>query len=124
MRRCYECGNMNDDRATVCDHCGQLIERPVTKGWIRYVGFGLLAAIFAAPALWLLTFFFGSGSYPLTSWALILGILALIVGCCCTGYRLEGITPVPITNTHKFSRITVWPRDGHRVSVAMLLDSV
>ena len=87
MIRCYECGTMNDDQATECENCGQSIERPVTKGWVRYAGFGLLVAIFAAPVLWLLTFLFGSGDYPLTSWALVLGILALIVGV--LSYRIK-----------------------------------
>ena len=78
---------MNTDEATLCDNCGELIERPVTKGWIRYAGIGLLVAIFVAPILWLFTFIFGSGDYPLTSWALVLGILALIVGL--VAYRIK-----------------------------------
>lgn len=80
MRRCYSCGTMNLDQTTVCENCGQPLERPETKGWVRYAGAGLLVAILAAPVLWLLSFMFGNGEYPMTSWALVLGVIALLVG--------------------------------------------
>ena len=87
MRRCYACGTMNTDEALVCENCDQPIERPVTKGWVRYAGIGLLVAILSAPLLWFLSVTLGSGEYPLTSLALVLGILALMVGV--VTYRLR-----------------------------------
>jgi undecaprenyl pyrophosphate phosphatase UppP len=80
MKRCYECGTINTDEANVCENCYQPIERPVTRGWVRYAGIGFMVAFLAAPVLWLLTFVFGSGVYPFTSWGLVLGVIALLVG--------------------------------------------
>lgn len=80
MKRCLICRELNANEAENCIRCGQQLPSLALSGWMKLAWSGFAIAIFGAVVLWTLAISGYVELYPLIGLALIIGVLAILVG--------------------------------------------